>query len=153
MKCQEVFDRIGFQEKINEDDSNEIEKYVCAIYGRKRLASVDEVRLELFLKKYKPKESKLISNMKKFDGSQLPPCSSVLKEKIKRTKYITGVWLSSVFLSPPDRSPLDYGWIIQHQKYQVKWFDGPQSPQSIDVIQAEREYDQEDIDTDEGITF
>ena len=78
-KCQEVFGRIGFQEKINEDDSNEIEKYVCAIYGRKRLASVDEVRLELFLKKYKPKESKLISNMKKFDESQLPPCSCVLK--------------------------------------------------------------------------
>ena len=71
LKCQEAFGRIGFQEKINEDDSNEIEKYVCAIYGRKRLASVDEVRLELFLKKYKPKESKLISNTKKFDGSQL----------------------------------------------------------------------------------
>ena len=107
LKCQEVFGRIGFREKINEDDSNEIEKYVCAIYGRKRLASVGEVRSELFLRKYKPKESKLISNMKKFDGIQLPPCSRVLKEKIKRTKYITGVWLSSVFLSAPDRSPLD----------------------------------------------
>ena len=107
LNCQEVFGRIGFREKINEDDSNEIEKYVCAIYVRKSLASIDKVRLELFLKKYKPKESKLISNMKKFDGSQLPPCSHVLKEKIKGTKYITGVWLSSVFLSPPDRSPLD----------------------------------------------
>ena len=66
---------------------------------------------------------------------------------------MTGVWLSSIFLSLPDRSPLDYGRIIQHQKYQVKWFDEPQPPQSIDVIQAEREYDQEDIDNDEGITF
>ena len=69
LKCQEAFGRIGFQEKINEDDSNEIEKYVCAIYGRKRLASVDEVRLELFLKKYKPKESKLISNRKSLMGA------------------------------------------------------------------------------------
>ena len=93
------------------------------------------------MKKYKPNESKLISNMKKFDGSCLSPCSRVLKEKIKRTKYITGVWLSSVFLLPPDPPPLNYGWIIQHQKYQVRWFYGSQSPQSIDVIQAETEYD------------
>ena len=87
-----------------------------------------------------------------FDGSQLPPCSLVLKENIKRAKYITGVWLLSVFLSPSDRSPLDYGWIIQHQEYQVKWFDGPQSPETTDVIQIAREYDG-DIDKDEGITF
>ena len=84
--------------------------------------------------------------MKKFDETQLRPCSSVLKEKIKRTKYKTGLWLPSVFLSPPDRLPLHYRWIIEHQKYKVKWFGGPQVPQSIDVIQAEREYD-------EGITF
>ena len=101
---------------------------------------------ELFLKKYKPKKSKLISNMKKFDGSQLLTCSHVLKEKIKRSKYITGVWLSSVFLSPPDPTPLNYGWIMQHQKYHAKWFDGPQPTQAIDVIQAEKGYDKGDTD-------
>ena len=79
--------------------------------------------------------------------------SRVLKEKIKRTKYISGVWLSSVSLSPPDQLPLNYRWIMQHQKYQVKWFDGTQSPRSIDVIQDEREYDKADIDKDEDITF
>ena len=97
LKCQGVFNRIGLQEKINEDDSTEIEKYVCAIYGRKRSASVDKVHLELFLKKYKPKESMLISNTKNFDESQLPPCSRVLKEKIKRTKYITGFGFHQYF--------------------------------------------------------
>ena len=44
--------------------------------------------------------------MKKFDRSQSSPCLRVLKEKIKQTKYITGVWLSSVFLLPPDPRPL-----------------------------------------------
>ena len=48
-------------------------------------------------------------------------------------------------ISPTDRSSLDYGWIIQHQKYQVKWFDGPQSPKSIDVIQPERKYDEGEL--------
>ena len=60
--------------------------------------------------------------------SQLRPCSSVPKEKIKRIKYKTGFWLSSVFRSPPDRLPLDFRWIVQHRKYQVKWFDGSLSP-------------------------
>ena len=31
--------------KINEDDSAESEKYVYAVYSRKRLAFVDKVRL------------------------------------------------------------------------------------------------------------
>ena len=102
----------------------------------------------IVFEKVQTQGKKAISNMKKFDGSQLSPCSRVLKEKIKQTKYITDVWLS-VFLSPPGPPTLNYGWIKQHQKYQVKWFYGSQSPQSIDVLQAEREYDKEDIDKDE----
>ena len=90
LKCQEVFGSIGLQEKYMK----------MTVLKLKRLASLDEVRLELFLRKYKPNESKLISNMKNIRGSQLLPCSRVAKEKIKRT--ITGVWLSLVFLSPPD---------------------------------------------------
>ena len=43
--------------------------------------------------------------------------------------------------------------IIQQQKYQVKWLDGLQPPQSIDVIQTEKEFDEGDINKDEGITF
>ena len=44
--------------------------------------------------------------MKKFDRSQSSPCLRVLKERIMQNKYITGVWLSSVFLFPPDPWPL-----------------------------------------------
>lgn len=44
------------------------------------------------------------------------------------------------------------GLYIQHQKYQVKWLR-PQSPQSIDINQAEREYDERDININEHITF
>ena len=98
--------------------------HICICYIRlKKISICRRISLKLFLKKHKRKESTLISSMKKSDGSQLPPCSSVLKEKINRTEYVTGVWLSSAFLSSPDRSPVDYEWIIQYQKYYVKWFD------------------------------
>ena len=36
LKCQEMLNRLGIQEKVNEDGSTEIEKYVCAMYDRKR---------------------------------------------------------------------------------------------------------------------
>ena len=37
-----------------------VEKFVCKMYCQKKLTSVDEVRADMFLKKYKP-------------GSSLPP--------------------------------------------------------------------------------
>ena len=46
--------RIGLQEK-KKIDGTETGKYVCGVYSRKRLASIDEVRLELVLKKMQTK--------------------------------------------------------------------------------------------------
>ena len=46
---------------IAEDDLSdgkikaEIEKFTCKSYGTKRLASMDEARLEIFLRKYETK--------------------------------------------------------------------------------------------------
>ena len=40
---------------ITEEDIQVVEGFVCAMYGNKRFQSVDELHLELFLKKYKPK--------------------------------------------------------------------------------------------------
>ena len=78
----------------------------------------------------------------------------MLIEKIKRNKYITAIWLSSVFLSPADRSSLDYGWITRTKSIKLNGSMGhTQSPQSIDIIQAEKKYDEGDFDKDEGITF
>ena len=43
--------------------------------------------------------------------------------------------------------------IRQHQKYQFKWFDAPQLSQSIYVIHAKRQYDEEDMYEEKSITF
>ena len=52
LKCQEVFDRIGLQVKINEVPLPKLKNmYVLYVYDTKRLASVDKVRLKLFLEK------------------------------------------------------------------------------------------------------
>ena len=121
---QEIFGGMGVNNNLNDINFAEIEKYVCTIYGKKQFSSVDEVRLDMFLKKYKPKGiNATISCVKKMDGSYLPPCSRTVCEKVRRTNYIAGIWMSSTMSSPPDRSPVFRmgieRWTISNQM--VRW--------------------------------
>ena len=61
-----------------------IEKFTCAMYGRKRFTSIEEARLDIFLKKCKPNKNDnvLKENIRKFDGGCLPPRFRVLQKKI-----------------------------------------------------------------------
>ncbi|CAB3999454.1 Hypothetical predicted protein [Paramuricea clavata] len=95
------------------------------MYGKKKLSSVHEIRLELFLQKYKPKgKDEALACFKKFDGSSLPSCSRVLYEKIHRTKYIAELWLSSTSSAPPDQLSKEMGWQIEDSHYTVNWLMG-----------------------------
>ena len=49
---QQVFSKLHDWDAITEEDIQVVEGFVCAMYGKKILQSVDELRLELFLKKY-----------------------------------------------------------------------------------------------------
>lgn len=108
------------------------------MYGKKNFNSVNKLRLELFLQKYKPKNGGVISCVKKMDGSFLPPCYQVLKQKINRTNLITGKWLSSVLPNPPDLAPTHSGWILDSEsRYKINWFEGDMSPRCLDVYTEE----------------
>ena len=74
---------MGFSDDIQEQDFKVIENFACALYGKPKFNSVIEVRLELFLKKYRPKKKEEVefSCVKKMEGSFLPPCASVLQQK------------------------------------------------------------------------
>ena len=54
----EMFSKLGDEELINDEQCTDAEKHVCSMYGQKKLSSVAEARLEMFLKKYKPKIGK-----------------------------------------------------------------------------------------------
>ena len=84
-----MFSKLGDEEVINDEQCADAEKLVCYMYGQKKLSSVAEARLEMFLKKYKPKIGKNhISCAKKMDGSSLPQCSPVILQKLRRTNYV-----------------------------------------------------------------
>ena len=85
--AQTVFGDMRFSDDIQEEE----------LYGKPKFNSANEVRLELFLKKYrsKKKEEVVISCVKKMEGSLLPPCASVLKQKTNRTNHTAGKLLTS----------------------------------------------------------
>ena len=119
-------------EKVNDDQCADAEKLVCSMYGQKKLSSVAEARLEMFLKMYKPKIGKNpTSCAKKMDGSSFPPCSPVILQKLRRKNYVCSVWLKA---SPPTFLSSECGWVLQDDCYRLKWYDGEASPTTVEDI-------------------
>ena len=54
--AQNALKVLGQSESIEEKTFQEIEKFVCQLYGKNDLDSLDDVRLEVFLKRYTPKK-------------------------------------------------------------------------------------------------
>ena len=130
---------MGFSDDIQEEEFKVIEKFTCTLYGKPKFNSVNEVRLELFLKKYRPKkkEQVVISCVKKMEGSFLPPCTSVLQQNTNKTNHIAGKLLSSWTSHPPISNPLNCGWELSNGHWKVKWFEGDIAPTSVELITAD----------------
>ena len=62
---QLTFFKLSEWDSITEEEINDIENFVSTIYGKKKFTSVDEVRLDLFLKKYQPKNDAIFDSMRK----------------------------------------------------------------------------------------
>ena len=115
---------------VTEEVIDQIERFVCKVYGKKKMESVNEVRLQVFASKYKQKKNgtKSITDVKSMDGSAMPPCYQVLLEKIKRTAFVASRWYSSTMPIEPVVSPADHGWVLHDGKFEIKWFDGETAP-------------------------
>ena len=86
------------------------------------------------MEKYKPKTDGVkISCSKKLDASMMPPCEHVLLNKIRRTKFVAKIWMSSIKASPPNNSPLNFESKLVDRNYQLLLFEGDLSPSSLDI--------------------
>ena len=120
---------------LEQDGTEVLENYVCQLYGQKKNSDVSDVRMHLFFQKYQQKEDKeRLSFVKKYDGSLLPPCRKVLKEKIKRTQLVARKWILSADARPPNDDPEGFGWLLGDHKFHVKWYDGETTPKLLDII-------------------
>ena len=114
---------------------SDIEKFICALYGKRKLDSINDTRFQIFCNKYKTKdESQSVTKVKSFDGSCMPSCKKVLTEKIKRTKFVARKWMTSVDALQPLWCPSDFEWKLDDGKYTIKWYDGEVAPRSLYTV-------------------
>lgn len=78
--------------RISQEDCQALEKFICVLYGKPKLTSVDEVCFVVFCDKYKPHdEQKPLQNIKSCDESLFSPCQSVLRQKILQANYVASL--------------------------------------------------------------
>ena len=86
--AQQLSSKFTNWDAITEEDIQAAEGIACAMYEKKRFQFVDELRLELFLKKYKTNNYYLVDKMRKLDSALLLSCSRMLLKNLKRSSYI-----------------------------------------------------------------
>ncbi len=82
---QKLFSELGEAELLTDNQLHQLEKFTCALYGKKSSTSVNQVRRELFWKKLN-KQKKII------DLSLLPPCLQSLQKHCHRANYVSRMW-------------------------------------------------------------
>ena len=151
---QEAFASIGSSETVPESMVQVIEKFVCQMYGKAKLISVDEARLQMFVSKYKVNEGKPLKwqKLKNMDSSSWPPCLSVLRQKIKRTNLAANILQCSHSSLHSSYPPLDNGWQIEEDMLSLKWFEGEVMPSNLEDFTApfDESEDSDDFSGDES---
>ena len=85
--------------------------------------------------------------MKETDSSNLPPCQSVLLEKIKRANLVTHMWKNAILKASHTWPPEENGWLLENGHYTIKWFSGQKFPdvitthinQSLDMMPVDQD--------------
>ena len=84
------------------------EKYVCFLYGQKKIEKVNEARSAIFWRKMS-QEHKVV------DISLLPPCSDSLRKHAARANYVARIWRRACYpimaMEDPQLPSLETDWI------------------------------------------
>jgi len=148
---QRAFGEMGNDEKPSQCVIDVVEKFVCSMYGSKSV-SVNATRFDIFMKKYKHKGKKPMGSVKGIDGSNMPPCHSVLVQQIYRVNHICMSWSNATVLEPHLSLPQENGWNLINGQFKPNWFEGERIPESVEEIlipsDEDSENDEVDFDSD-----
>ena len=129
--------RIPLEKQIFE----EIKRYVCIMYGFKRIGNINDVIKSIFEEKSKPTISlRPLKNIKSIDPTKFPQCKVILEQQTKRDWFIAHLSKTAVEAYPAiNHTHLDKN----HAYSQFKWFKSVQVPPQLELIDT-------DIDTKES---
>ena len=117
---------------------DDIEDFVCTLYGFLNIQKVDEVRIWMLKQKYRPRHDEdPLASISSMNPILMPPCHRVLLQKIKRANFVTKLWKSSdqlVSVKAVLQVIMVNGWVFEADGYRIHWYDGDQVPRSLGQI-------------------
>ena len=132
-KFHTVFQRLGSSTEVTDDVHEDVQKFVCAMYGKPTYNNTDQARHDIFKSRYEPKSKKSSFSIHNgIDLSLLPPCSSTLCLHTRRANYQAYIWRNShnQFVNIP--SPVNNGWKLDEAgDLIVDWTSGDVLPQQL----------------------
>ena len=148
----DAFAKLGASETVPIYVKKSLNRYTCTLYGvRGKCQDVNHARHTLLLKKVpKRKAKQSLSKLKSFDPATLPPCLSVLEQKISRVNLVTHIWANAHKLQINEWDPLKHGWVKEEKTGNLipSWFEGERVPDDL-LYEEMEEDDMSDSDNDE----
>ena len=129
------FSCLGETYNLDQTQKDEIEKFVCALYGKPKLKIVNEARAAIFWGKYN--QSKKIADL-----SMLPPCQGNLMLHLKRANYVAYNMRHSCELRPIKEDYSHHGWTEDGRPVWVESL----LPDDVENVLIEQEGTQNDAD-------
>ena len=137
----QLFQRIGSTTTVDNTMDDDIQHFVCCMYGKPTFRKTDKVRYEMFKSRSEAKSSKQTFNITDgMDMSLIPPCSGSLHMHALRANYQSFIWRNShvPYLDIP--SPTECGWKTDDNgTVAVDWLNGDVMPQKLIDVLANRE--------------
>ena len=97
---------------------SECEAFFCKMYGRPKLADVNECRYVTFC-------------AKRGQSQSLPPCHDALRNHTMRANYQAAVWRHALDANPEVPSPEGHGWLITDDHVEIDWMSLPPAPDAL----------------------
>ena len=95
-KFVKVFSSLG-SIPLEQQILEEIERYVCIMYGFKRTCKINDVIKRMSEEKSKPIiSSRPLENIKFIDPTMFPPCKVIVEQQTKRAWFIAHVYKTAV---------------------------------------------------------
>ena len=141
---QSTFEALA-SNKVSEATIDELEHFVCCMYGKSEYSDINKLRYDSFKQKFKARKNQALSSSDGVDLSLLPPCKGSLHMHILRCNYQAHVWSMSAVAFPDIPSPEGRGWTKDDcGQLQIDWVKGDILPQELVDIMPDEELEVED---------
>ena len=140
----QTFANVGLFSNVTEQTRNQLERFVCLLYGGKICTNVNELRSIIFRQKF--------SSGKSMDLTLLLPCQDNLNLRIERSCYVANLYSESIRLEMLHDSPSMHGW---DDEGNAIWYETYFPDDTTDLLlldDGNEESDYDNVESDENVS-